>query len=697
MELTPKAKRILQILLQTDGKITVQALADQMKVSKRTVQREMDDIGCFLKGTGVELATKMGKGIWLDGEDDKKQALLSELTKEELYDAGNREERRKRLILEILKEKELKKLCYYSSRFKVSESTISGDLEAVESWFAQYGIRVIRKTGSGIEIQGEESDYRRAIRVFIEENINTEFLKEVYEKEDIPDFEGKMNAGNIKNIFSQDLVKQVIECIAEYEEKLSEKLTESAFSGLIIHVTIAVNRILKGEIIEENQELEEKIFRDEDYILAEKLTEKLEEKFAIHIPEVEIFYIYLHLKGAKHEKIEWDKNRTHEEAGKKMLRIVNEMIDVFDPKDAWLYKQDNEFIQGLLAHLQPTMIRLLYNMKIHNPVLDTVRQEYGEVYQRCTEAAKVLEKNLNREIPADEIGFLAIHFGAAKVRLESQREKLRPVHVGVVCASGIGISRLMSSRLKQAFRDRIQISVYGKRDVTPYIAAKTDFFVSSISMEKTEIPIVFVNPFLNEEDMEAIHKLIYQYERMPEKKQEQDMFSMQLEKINLVTTQINAVIKYMDVFRVKADISFENLLKVTGERLSPYQDRKEIIIRDIQNRERIASQIFAEFGFALLHSRSQGVIRPTLAICLPEEEDHFTDAYFKEIKIVFVMLIPEDENIDINGEILGYLSNLLMEEKTLTEIISGGSKEEIQKIISKYLKNFFREYLEMVQ
>lgn len=41
MELTPKAKRMLQILLQTDGKITVQALADQIKVSKRTVHMEV--------------------------------------------------------------------------------------------------------------------------------------------------------------------------------------------------------------------------------------------------------------------------------------------------------------------------------------------------------------------------------------------------------------------------------------------------------------------------------------------------------------------------------------------------------------------------------------------------------------------------------------------------------------------------------
>ena len=134
-----------------------------------------------------------------------------------------------------------------------------------------------------------------------------------------------------------------------------------------------------------------------------------------------------------------------------------------------------------------------------------------------------------------------------------------------------------------------------------------------------------------------------------------------------------------------------------GERLSPYQDRKETIIRDIQNRERIASQIFAEFGFALLHSRSQGVIRPTLAICLPKQEEHFTDVYFKEIQIVFVMMIPEDENMDINGEILGYLSNLFLEEKTLEEIISGSSKEEIQNIISKYLKKFFQEYLEMIK
>lgn len=68
------------------------------------------------------------------------------------------------------------------------------------------------------------------------------------------------------------------------------------------------------------------------------------------------------------------------------------------------------------------------------------------------------------------------------------------------------------------------------------------------------------------------------------------------------------------------------------------------------------------------------MIRPTRAICLPKQEDHFTDTYFKEIQIVFVMMIPEDENIDINGEILGYLSNLFLEEKTRIEKYPGECK-----------------------
>ena len=131
MKLTPKALQIIQILLQQERSLTMQELADQMKVSRRTIQREMDEVAKYFRTTGVHLIIKMGIGVWVEGDKDEKRHLLTELQKTDSYDAGNKAERRKRLVLETLKEKELKKLCYYSSKFQVSEAKISGYLDHV--------------------------------------------------------------------------------------------------------------------------------------------------------------------------------------------------------------------------------------------------------------------------------------------------------------------------------------------------------------------------------------------------------------------------------------------------------------------------------------------------------------------------------------------------------------------------------------
>ena len=497
----------------------------------------------------------------------------------------------------------------------------------------------------------------------------------------------------MRNIFQEDLLSKVVECMSDFDRDLASELTESAYNGLAIHLMIALKRIQNGEYIEETEEQPAEYQEEEEYQMAEKLAIALGEKLGLEIPEKEIFYIYLHLKGAKHEKVQWDEYAVGETEKQKLVHIVSEMIDAFAGESAWLYKQDTEFLQGLLAHLQPTLIRLRYRMRIQNPVLDSVREEYPLVYEQCKAAAAVLEKYVGVSVPEEEIGFLAVHFGAAQVRMEGQCEKLRPVRVGVVCASGIGVSRLMSSKLKKLFRDRITLSIYGKRDVNPYVVARTDFFVATLPLEQPDIPVIYVNPILTEEDVEQIRKQLHVYERTPEKQQENEKFSAQLEKINQITTEINAVIKYLDFFQVDAEITFAELLQVIGERFSPYRDRAELIKNDLRRREAIASQIFAEFGFALLHSRSRGVVRPGLAICLPEEKEYFLDPYFKNIRVVFVMLIPDDENIDSNGEILGYISGILLDDEKLMETVLRGEKEEIRDAVALRLKQFFKEYL----
>lgn len=692
--ISPRISQILQILLKQDAPISVKQLAEQMNLSKRTIQREMDSINEILGEYEVTFHSRTGVGIWLEGSDEKKQELRQALSSDDRLDVSNREERRKRLTLEILKEKELRKLFYYSSRFQVSEATISADLEAVETWISKYGLKIVRKPGSGISISGSEEAYRRAIRAFINENIDTRMLREAYEtKEMSSEGYASLQYGDIGKILNDDIVKRVILCLSGMDNARVMTLTESSYVGLVIHIAIAINRILKNEVIDTDASWQKNFPQDADYRLAEQIVEELEEEFEIQIPDVEISYICLHIKGAKHEKIQWDGQKVNAIENQELRGLLNDMIDAFDPESAYLLKQDEEFIQGLLAHLRPTLIRIDHGMQIQNPVLDDIRQNYAEIYEKCLNVSKVLENFTGKQVPEEETGFLTVHFGAAMVRQEGRKEEIRQVDVGIVCSSGIGISRLMLSKLNKLFGDRVNLTAYGKNDITSYVQGKTDFFVSSLPIEKAEIPVIHVNPLLNEEDIAQIRKMIYQYQRMPAKHKQEDLFSVQLDQINQMAAQINIIIKDMELFRVDEEITFEGLLHQIGELLSPYSDRSRIIQEDLMRREQVSSQIFAEFGFALLHTRTRGVTRPAFAVCMPEGETAFQDPYFKEIRVAFVMLVPDDELVKINNDIMGHISGMLIEEPEFMEVTEQGDREQIRALLSRNLKQYFRKYL----
>ena len=693
-EFSPRMKQILQVLLEQNKEISVKNLAEQVGVSKRTVQRELGYVDRSLKKYGVSFHSRTGVGVWLTGDDGARAELAAALTESGDYDAGNREERRRRLILEILKEKGLKKLFYYSSQFGVSEATVSADLAEAEKWLKRYGLRVSRKPGSGVSVEGTEENYRRAIRAFISENIDTRTMKEAYEGGIARSYD-ILGRESISRILNQDIVRRVIDCIMRVDDPQIQTLTENSYMGLVIHISIAVNRIMKNEVIDE-EEPPQKEKKDGAYRLAEAIVSELEKEFEIEIPKVELSYICLHIRGSKHEKVEWDAAAGRTIDSQEIRQTVNRMIDAFGGEDAYLLKQDDEFIQGLLAHLQPTLVRLLGGMQIRNPVLDEIKTNYADIYERCLSVSKVLEDFTGKKVPEEETGFLTVHFGAALVRLEGRNEQIRKVHIGVVCSSGIGISRLMATKLKHVFRGRISIATYGKNDVTPFVAGKTDFFVSSISLENVDTPVVYVNPLLNEKDMEQIRAMIFQYERTPEVSGEAEGFSRELEEINIMAAQINAVIKYMEFFKVDNYITFDELLIAVGEKLSPYRDQGEMIQEDIRRREKISSQIFAEFGFALLHTRTKGVVRPSFTVCMTKDLNPFLDPYFRNIQVVFIMLLPADSNVKTNSAILGYISTVLIEDPAFMDTVLTGDRENIRRALSAHLKKFFNTYLSKI-
>lgn len=699
MNFSPRLRQILLILLQEDQIIPVKKLADEIKVSKRTVQRELEYTDSSLKKYGVSLQTKTGIGIWLVGDEEDKKKLLTVLQEEDVIGSGDKDDRRKSLILEILKDRTPKKLYYYGNIFGVSEATISNDMEIVESWFEQFDLKIKRKQGYGVALEGSEKNYRLALRKFIDENIDSKIIKNLFDEKErtIYDIIGSKDGQNIYNLLNNDILKQVITCFHSIKDKRIQRLTENSYVGLILHVTIAINRILQKEIIEQNDELQKRLQNDEEYNLALHIVNSLEEEFQIEIPDIEIAYICLHIKGSKlqyvsEERIEIDGPIDREE----ILEFINRMIDEYDEYLAYELKQDEEFIVGLLAHLQPTFVRLRNSMNISNPLLDQIKETYYEIFQKCLKVGKLIEERSGFKVPEAEIGFLAMHFGAATVRLENQRESKRKVLIGIVCASGIGISRLMLTKLTRFLKDRAEIYTYGKEDLTAIVLGKIDFLISSINLEGVDADIIRVSPLLIDKDLEQIDTKVRIYAKTPRKKTVENEFSRQLEQVNFIVYQIKSMIKEFECMRVNNDITFDELLVAVTEKLSPYNDKRIIIQEDIKRREKIATQIIPELDFALLHTKTKGVIKPSFSICITKDLEAFSDPYFKSIHAIIIMLLPDNEHSDLNREILGYLSSSLVENNDFLPTIFTGDKERIREFISKQLKNFFNQFIDTV-
>ena len=160
--------------------------------------------------------------------------------------------RMKQILQVLLKQNKEISVKNLAEQVGVSKRTVQRELGYVDRSLKRYGLRVSRKPGSGVSVEGTEENYRRAIRAFISENIDTRTVKEAYEGGAARSYD-ILGRESISRILNQDIVRRVIDCIMRVDDPQIQTLTENSYMGLVIHISIAVNRIMKNEVIEEEE------------------------------------------------------------------------------------------------------------------------------------------------------------------------------------------------------------------------------------------------------------------------------------------------------------------------------------------------------------------------------------------------------------------------------------------------------------
>jgi mannitol operon transcriptional antiterminator len=661
---SPRLVQALIYLCDQEGFTTVEQVAVNLGTSTRTLFRELKDINDVLSMHKLELITKPKVGIYLSGS--QKQAFKSLLLQLSTYHKMlSKEERRLILLAELLKNQSLQKLIVYAHQFDVSEATISNDIDAIVPHLEKYRLNLIRKPGSNLVLEGDEELIRKAISEFIHDHIEEEDLIDLlnnYRHNDIEEHFSRQGPDSIINVVNKDILWKVISVLKEQDSIWVHRLAQNSYIGLILHLTIAIERMRNEDAITIDQDLYHELHKDPMFQRARDLSKHLEQAFDIEFPLEEIAYISMHLKGARLTQL--DNQQSQDEriiTQERLLNLVEELIEHFEAITKIRLKQDDILIQGLMSHFRPALSRLYYQLDIRNPLLNQIKQQYLTIFENTQKAISAMSDQRIAGFNDNEVGFISMHFGAAMERASARLA--RSLKLAVICSSGIGVSSLLASRLRRMLDDNISVHPRSVQDAKRLEAEGFEIIVSTIDYVESGLPIVLVNPLLSDEDLTELRRLINQQlkSEAPRKPEESDVFVDYLQETIYISQQVESLYRRFDVVYLEDDVKFNDLITQATIGLTDDPQVHQGVIEALHEREKLGSVVMKEEGFALFHAQSEWITDAKIRIIRPTQTQ-FICFDHAHIQLIVLLLVPIEARASLR-QLMSHISAALIENE----------------------------------
>ncbi|QPA32339.1 BglG family transcription antiterminator [Thermaerobacillus caldiproteolyticus] len=692
MYISARERKILDILLSHDKGITVGELAQQLNVSNRTVHRDLKGIECILGDYNLQLIKKAGVGIQVTGDEDRKKELqihLFHLSHTEYTP----EERQIIILITLLEAIEPVKLLSLANDLNVTVATISNDLDKISEKIEKHGLSLIRKRGYGVEIAGAELAKRAMMSELLLNHFNEyEFLSLM--KESIQ----KKSADTLNTVTEKLLglvdkkkLLTIEKQIEDMKDELPFTIADSSYIALVVHLALAIERIIQGEPINFDPQYLETIRATKEFETAEKIARSLERAFHITIPNEEIGYMTMHLMGAK---LRDRQGHMLEEASfevgikaQELIRVVSDELNIDLTNDYPLY-------EDLVIHLKPALYRIRHNMGIANPLLEKIVQDYSELFSTLEKGVKKVFPDLT--VPKEEIGYLVLHFASALLR-----EK-QGLHALVICSSGLGTAKILATRLKNEIPDIAhieQISVFelGKVDTNQY-----DLIVSTVPIHNFTEPYFVVSPMLQEDEIASIKQFLKNRRLVFPKARTQHLgegAAKVIENLSSIQKMSETIVQILNGFTLQ-ELDSGSIQEALSEACRQLYERgiicnAEQVLTELLNREKMGGLGIPETSLALYHTRSSEILLPSFTIYTLTKWQTVKGMHEKQMKVnkILLLLAPESaaqETISV----LSHISSLVVKDEESMDVFVSGNKDRLYSFLSHHLGKFFYEHIQ---
>ncbi|MCR5833447.1 MAG: PRD domain-containing protein [Selenomonadaceae bacterium] len=687
-----RTRDILKLLLQENSFQTITDIATKLSISGKTVSRQLPKVEDTLKSVGLSLEKKSGAGIKVVGSEVKRYALSKQIKSGEKNEYTPAE-RRSIIISKLLSSHEPIKLFALSSAVHVTDSTISNDLDKLESWFRNQGLKLLRKPGLGVSLLGDERDLRRAIVRYIYEHVGENRLMNLMQ-DNLPEEDNAPVAKVPKfllGLIDSGEWRRLEQMIRVMENDLGYKLSDNAFIGLLVHMSLSIHRIKNHEPITIDDKTCAEIRGTKEFSAAKRLAEKISEATKSEVPDSEICYVTMHILGARSRLNSAGIGKISMMDNFRLITLARKIMKQAAKITGRDIDKNKTLLAGLINHLAPSISRMKMNMDIRNPLLDEIRVHYPELMSLTRKCVGELEQEVGRTLPDSEIAYIAMHLGAA---LSDSEKFVHAIHrVVVACPTGMGTSRLLSSRLRATFPTIKVVDEIPILEVnSEYIAAKDfEFIISTMPIARADCPVVVVGAALTQDDCKKIDaELSRQNRQFLGSAEEIEPRPPFMDALIKMTAYGNAIQSLMtNYFYVRGNVSdINSACKLAGNLAGKDAESSAEISKALLMREDKGSTLIVGRRMILLHCKSSAVKAPAFGI-LQLGEGFIYPEDGERIRTAIVLLAPDDAD-EFTLETIGHIASVLPDCWGFIELLHEGNSSEIHGEVLKIFEDFYK-------
>jgi len=510
--LTTRQRDVLNELLANGGPVSAEDLASRLDLTARQVKYDLKGIHQWLTYHEINLEVVPGVGIKLDLADKQKQKIQQSLNSlNHLQLILSAEERQQLLALLLLANDQPKYLSELKEIAQVSRTTIIKDLDAIESWFDQQGLFVVRRPNYGVEVDGTENLRQKIITMLLWGEspfgqscvqINyTEGLVFTYQSDTLL----HPLLSQINQIVKKWDMTRVFDQILYAEDKLKSRLTDDASLHLALVFAIQTERIKLGHHLLIKEEHIERLKALPVWRVAKFIAMKLGWQLRSPFRQNDIAGIAIWLLSApRSEKLPEGlglENRYED-------LITEILVDISQFYNAPEMKDDHILRNGLINHIIPACLQQKYDLWYPFPYPNFVLSDrYVNENEIAQKIADLIAKRTSYSMPLSEINNIAALLRAARIRF-------RPLlyrQILVVCPGGMASAQLLMSRLNARFPRLGPLKAISIRELSDQIIEASDLIVTTVDLSEEilqRITVVKVHPLLQAADVEAITRII---------------------------------------------------------------------------------------------------------------------------------------------------------------------------------------------